>query len=310
MLKEIYFLIYHMSLNPNDLVLYNQIIDNFDNLKYSLLDLQTFDNEHFGFPELYYKIMETDNTRVNAFVKAFAQYDNLKDAVVCEAGVGRLALTKHYLPYVKKAYLIENNPELRAWIEEEIGNMWYADKVELIFDDATKVILPEQVDFIIWELMSIYCANEFQVQIFKHLRQFLKPSGKLLPEKIINIAQLCHAEFEYDHKHYPLNFTRHLPELLSLPEVINTLDLYTVENIQVELDTKFNPLLNGIANAIYMQSFVQVSSNSNFTGTDSLMPPTVCKLENSILLEAADVVTLSSKFQYGTSLDKAIFSLS
>ena len=77
--------------------LYHDIIDNFDDLKYALLDAQTFDPKHYGFPEIYYKIMETDQVRVNAFRRAFAHYNNLKDAVVCEAGIGRLALTQHYL---------------------------------------------------------------------------------------------------------------------------------------------------------------------------------------------------------------------
>lgn len=155
--------------------LYAQLIDSYDQMKYALLDAQTFDQNHYGFPPLYYKIMETDQTRVTAFVKAFQQYDNMQEAVVCEVGVGTLALTKHFLPYVKKAYLIESNPSLQPFIVQEIHRLGYDDKVELIFADALSVQLPEPVDYLIGELMSIYCANELQVQIFKHMRQFLKP---------------------------------------------------------------------------------------------------------------------------------------
>lgn len=216
---------------------YDKLIDNYDALKYALLEAQTFDVNHYGFPPIYYKIMETDSKRVNAFKKAFAQYNNLKDAVVCEAGVGTLALTRHFLPYVKKAYLIENNPDLRSFITTEIEKTGYADKVELIFGDAMQTVLPEKVDFIIGELMSIYCVNEYQVQIFKHLRQFLKSEGKLMPEKIINTAQLCHADFSEGIKHYPINFTRHFPEFLSLSKVVNLIDLYKEDSLTVNADT-------------------------------------------------------------------------
>lgn len=289
--------------------LFEQIVDNYNGLKYTLLDTQTFDPNHFGFPQVYYKIMETDQTRVNAFVKAFEQYNNMKDAVVCEIGVWTLALTKHYLPFVKKAYLIENNPDLKEFVTQQIQESGYADKIELIFADATTVQLPENVDYIIWELMSIFCANEFQVQIFKHMRQFLKPGGKLIPEKILNIASLSNAAFENGHKHYPINFTRHLPELLSLPIVVDTIDPYTAQETHRTIQSSFVPLLNGVANSVYMQSFVQISSQSNFTGTDSLMPPTVCILEKAVDVKAGNQVNLKANFSYGTSLNEAVFSI-
>jgi len=282
------------------------IVDKYDQLKYALLDAQTFSEAHFGFPPIYYKIMETDEVRVKAFTDAFAKY-NFTDKVVCEAGVGTLALTQHFLPQVKKAYLIENNPDLRGVIEQKIKENGWADKVELIFEDATKVMLPEKVDYVVGELMSIFCGNEFQVQIFKHLRQFLKPGGKLLPERIVNIGQLAFAEFDTNHKHYPLNFTRHLPERLSLQAIINTIDLYNEEELQIEKSIEITPIMSGTVNAIFMHSYVQVAEGCNFTGTDSLMPPTVCKLKNPIEVKQGKPVILHCTYTYGTNLDKAEF---
>ena len=77
------------------------VVDNFDRLKYALLEAQTFDPDHYGFPRIYYKVMESDRRRVEAFTRTFAHYDMMRGATVCEAGIGTLALTKHYLPYVK-----------------------------------------------------------------------------------------------------------------------------------------------------------------------------------------------------------------
>lgn len=286
--------------------LLSQLVDHYDALKYSLLDAQTFSQEHYGFPPIYYKIMETDARRVGAFVKAFEKYD-FTDKVVCEAGIGTLALTQHYLPLVKKAYLIENNPDLTSFIENEINRNGWGDKVELIFGDAMQIILPEKVDYIIGELMSIYCANEYQVQIFRHLRQYLKPNGKLLPEKIINVAQLAHVDFEHGYKHFPINFTRHYPEQLSLQYVINTIDLYHEDDLTIEGSCSVVPMLTGVTNAILMYSFVQVAEGCNFTGTDSLMPPTVCQLIEEKEVIAGQECRLHYRFSYGTSLDEAQF---
>ena len=284
-----------------------QVIDNFENLKYALLEAQTFDPSHYGFPDVYYKVMETDTKRVGAFIRAFKHYNNLRDAVVCEAGIGTLALTKHYLPYVKKAYLIENNPNLTTFIKEELHRKGWTHKTEFIVGDALKVELPEKMDFIIGELMSIYCANEYQVQIFKHLRQFLKPEGKLIPEKIINLGQLTYAEFERGYNHYPLLFTRHWPELLSTQEIVNVIDLYKEENMQVQTETAFTPYLSGSTNALLMHSLIELADGINFTGTDSLMPPTVTKLLREVMLTSGEQVNMQADYEYGTNLDEAKF---
>jgi len=289
--------------------LYYQIINNFPELKYALLDAQTFDPTHFGFPEIYYKVLETDASRIHAFERAFQHYDMLKDKIVCEAGVGRLALTRHYLPYVKKAYLIENNPNIISTIQKELKDKGWNHKVEFIIGNAMKVNLPEQVDFIIGELMSIYSANEYQVQIFKHLRKFLKPEGKLIPEKIINMAQLGHAQFDEGHTHYPLLFTRHWPELLTTQEILNTIDLYHVSRYTVRKTIKLKAHLSGQTNCLLMNSLVQLVEGINFTGTDSLMPPTVKLLKAPSMLTAGDRIKMKAQFTYGTSLDEAIFEI-
>ncbi len=287
---------------------HDMLIDRYDELKYSLLKAQTFDQNHYGFPPIYYKIMETDKVRVDAFKDAFAKYD-FTDKVVCEAGVGTLALTQHFLPQVKKAYLIENNPDLKEFIQAAIRKNGWEDKVEVIFSDAMRVVLPEPVDYIIGELMSIYCANEYQVQIFANLRQYLKPEGKLLPEFITNVVQLVHAEFEEGHEHYPINFTRHYPEQLTMQSVVNVIDLYQERPERITREIELTPLISGEVNAVLMYSFVQIAEGCNFTGTDSLMPPTVCRLEDTATMYKGQAVKLRASFSYGASLEEASFQV-
>ncbi|SEC32313.1 Predicted RNA methylase [Tenacibaculum sp. MAR_2009_124] len=287
-----------------DKKLFASIIDNYENLKYGLLNAQTFDENHFGFPEIYYKIMESDEQRVNAFKKAFELHNNFKDAVVCEIGVGTLPLTKLYMPYVKKAYLIENNPDLIPFIKEEVAKYDWADKVEVLFADALTVELPEKVDHIIGELMSIYCANEFQVQIFQHMRNYLKPDGHLFPNRIVNFARLCEAEIDTDIHHYPVMFTRHQPMFLSQQFLVNEIELLKEKKQGVKLSFSVPVLFSGTINALYLESYVEVSEGANFTGTDSLMPPTVLKTTNTLEVKAGDLIHIDFSFNYGCSLDK------
>ncbi|CAM1350780.1 rRNA adenine N-6-methyltransferase family protein [Tenacibaculum halocynthiae] len=284
--------------------LFEKVIDNYESLKYGLLDAQTFNEAHYGFPEVYYKIMETDEQRVNAFKKAFELNNNFKDAVVCEIGVGTMPLTKLYMPHVKKAYLIENNPDLIPFIKKEVAKHPWAAKVEVIFADALTVELPEKVDHVIGELMSIYCANEFQVQIFQHMRNYLKPKGKLFPNRIVNFARLCEAEIDEDIHHYPVMFTRHQPMFLSQQFLVNEIELLKEKKQGVKLSFSVPVLFTGKVNALYLESYVEVTEGANFTGTDSLMPPTVLKTTNTLDVKAGDLIHIDFSFDYGSSLDK------
>lgn len=284
--------------------LFEKVIDNYESLKYGLLEAQTFNEAHYGFPEVYYKIMETDEQRVNAFKKAFELNNNFKDAVVCEIGVGTMPLTKLYMPHVKKAYLIENNPDLIPFIKEEVAKHPWAAKVEVIFADALTVELPEKVDHVIGELMSIYCANEFQVQIFQHMRNYLKPEGKLFPNRIVNFARLCEAEIDEDIHHYPIMFTRHQPMFLSQQFLVNEIELLKEKKQGVKLSFSVPVLFTGKVNALYLESYVEVGEGANFTGTDSLMPPTVLKTTNTLDVKAGDLIHIDFSFDYGSSLDK------
>jgi predicted RNA methylase len=287
---------------------FSALIDQYDDLKFALLEAQTFDPVHFGFPPLYYQIMESDQERVGAFQRAFAQYD-FRNKVVCEAGVGRLALTRFYLPYVKHAYLIEHNPDLRATIEAIITQNNWQHKVTVLYADARTVELPEPIDTLIGEMMSIFCANEYQVQVFQHLRQYLRPEGTLFPQRIINLAQLAQVDFSDAPDHYPINFTRHLPTVLSSQVVVNSIALMTEEDQEVNVQQPVTALLSGEVNALCLRSFVEISPGINFTGTDSLMPPTVLKLSHSVTVEAGITYQLKGHFKFGTSLDDAAFLL-
>lgn len=285
----------------------SKIVDAYPQLKYALLEAQTFDPEHFGFPKVYYKIMETDEVRVGAFRDAFQFYKNLKNKTVCEVGVGTLALTKLFMPYVNKAYLIESNPKLSNFIKKELKKNGWEKRAVFIEGDALQVQLPEQVDFIIGENMSIYCANEHQVQIFQHLRQFLKPKGKLIPEKIINWIQLGNAKFDKGINHYPIMFAHHLPTLMTNQKVVNTINLYKEKEKPIDKTIIVKSLLSGEVNCAYLNSWVQCAEGANFTGTDSLMPPTVVKLKKSVKVKSGEKVKLKIRFNYGTSLDEASF---
>ena len=130
-----------------------------------------------------------------------------------------------------------------------------------------------------------------------------------MPEHIINLVQLGNIGFDENVKHYPVMFTRHLPMLMTSQELVNRIDLYKETNDKVELTIRLKTMLSGTINCAYMSSWVQVAEGANFTGTDSLMPPTIIKLKEPVEVKAGEELSLKVAFEYGTSLDQAVFEV-
>ena len=91
--------------------------------------------------------------------------------------------------------------------------------------------------------------------------------------------------------------------------MLNTIDLHKAARYKIKKKVKLQNFLSGQANCVYMNSLVQMAEGINFTGTDSLMPPTVLKLTDSATLKAGEKSTLQANFSYGTSLDQAEFTV-
>lgn len=119
---------------------------------------------------------------------------NSGDTVVeAGAGTGILAMMAAVMG-ARKVYAVEINPQTvkacRAFLEYCGFNQ---DIVEVIETDATTCDLPEQVDVILSENMYTGLFVEPQVQIINNLRRFLKPGGKIVPEKFSSYLELVEA---------------------------------------------------------------------------------------------------------------------
>ena len=136
------------------------------------------------------------------------------------------------------------------------------------------------------------------------MRNFLQPEGSLFPNRIVNFARLCEAEIDEKIHHYPVMFTRHQPMFLTQQFLVNEIELAKEKKQGVKLSFSVPVLFTGTINSLYLESYIEVTPGANFTGTDSLMPPTVLKTDNTLEVKAGDLIHIDFSFDYGSSLDK------
>jgi predicted RNA methylase len=148
-------------------------------------------NVQFTPYEISFCLFDTERTK--QWKQAIEDVVKPGDVVVdAGAGTGILGVFAA-MDDAKKVYSVELQPRFCKLIKNLAEINGVSDKVEVFNADATSLTIPEPVDVIICELL---CTGQFfepQVQVINHLRQFLKPGARIIPNKIESFIQLLDA---------------------------------------------------------------------------------------------------------------------
>ena len=273
-----------------------------------------FNKEKGNFDLAYHLEMVSDYERVNQLKKGIDKVIN-QDSIFCELGCGTGIFSIYAAQKAKKVYAVELDENIYQIAKENINNSGLSDKITLIHGDASKVTLPEKVDIIFCEMLSIWMIEEPQVLVMNHaVKNLLKPNGITIPEKIINIAELCNTNYDFSNiqiKAPIAQFTgiKH-PRIMTESKVVNTVGFNKENNREVNIETQFTALTSGIINSVRLSSIVKIADGINFYSTDTLMPLTIVPLKNVIYVDEGEKVQLVTKYEYRDSLNNLMVAAS
>ena len=139
----------------------------------------------------------------------------------------------------------------------------------------------------------------------------LKPGGKTIPEKIINVAELCNTNYDFHDiriKAPIAQFTgiKH-PIIMTESRVVNTISFTKENDREINLSSKFTAITSGIINSVRLSSIVKIADGINFYSTDTLMPLTIVPLKDEIFVKEGQEIELIVKYNHRDSLNNAFF---
>lgn len=217
-----------------------------------------------------------DTKRTQNFLKAIRSTVKKGDVVVdAGSGSGVLGLFAARAG-AKKVYCIEASHRFIEIIQKNATLNGFSKIIETIHGDATKIKLPRQVDVIICELLSTGLFYEPEIQVINHLRTFLKPGGRIIPQNCKSWVQLVSAQrsvyglyFDYDARY----------ERLSNDKALSTKTLFDHPNFYIEEPLNVNKKVivtarhSGIVNAICINSKAQLGKKIYATKSEFLFNP-------------------------------------
>ena len=246
--------------------------------------------DQFGqFKMSYHLEMVSDSVRTAALFEGLRRSLH-PEMVFCELGCGTGIFSIFAAGRCKKVYAVELDPAIAAVARANFERSRFAERIELIVADALDVTLPERVDIAFCEMMSIWTIEEPQVPVANRARlDLLKPGGIFLPSRIVNLAELGHYKFgrgEIVMKATTPLFTGiPRPAVMTECKVCKVLDLSATVERNLGVDIEFVALAAGEMNCARLGSVVQTGPHVVFSGSDSLMPPTVVPLDRELTVE-------------------------
>lgn len=269
--------------------------------------------DQFGqFRRAYHLEMIADRSRTEAIYTALEQ-SLRRDSVFCELGCGTGLFTLFAAGWCRKVYAVEQDPVMVAVARKNIQSSRHAGKIELIQGDALSVTLPEPVDAVFCEMMSIWGVEEPQVPVVNYARAaLLRPGGVALPLRIINLVELGHYNFRFRdaelRAEMPLFTGVPRPVLFTERKACRALDFAAEVSGDLGVDLRLESLAQGVINCAVLHSVVQMGPEVVFSGSDSLMPPTVVPLREDVRVRAGDAVRFRATVRAWSDLGEAHFT--
>ncbi len=280
--------------------------------------MSRIDHHRPRYPELYGQFrksyhleMVSDWTRTHSIFHALCRA-LAPGMVFCDLGCGAGIFSTYAAERTQRVYAVEIDPVIAETAKENFASSPFADRIEFIEGNACELDLPERADVIFCEMMSIWCVEEAQVPVFNDaFERHLKPGGVFLPQRIVNLVDLGHYDFQVTGIEMkaviPLFTGIAGPAVLTETRVAKTLNFSAPVNRDLSCTLELDAVATGTVNCARLTSIVQMGPEVVFSGTDSLMPSTVVPLSEEVSVRAGDRLRLQASVRARSDLGESIF---
>lgn len=260
------------------------------------------------FKKSYHMEMIADRVRTDSICDALRR--TLRpEHVFCELGCGSGLFSMFAAEVCRKVYAIELDPAIAAVAAANFGTSRHRDRIRLIEDDAMTAELPDgdRADVVFAEMMSIWTVEEPQVVAMNRARRdLLADGGVVLPSRIVNLAEL--GSYSFSVRGVELKAALPLftgipgPALLTERKVVRVLDFGAAVPLDLGATVEYKALGSGRVNCAVLWSYVELGPGVPFSGSDSLMPPTVVPLQDEVEVKYGDRIQLLATARAWTDL--------
>lgn len=234
-----------------------------------------------------------DNERISAFFQAISEYAG-NNELAYDLGCGSGILSYFLSSKFNEVIALEIDSSASKCARENLADF---DNVTVINNNVLDYGFDKKADLIVCEMMDTALIDEEQVPVLNHARKFLKPAGKIIPQGVINSAELVNMEREYVHWDENAKY-----------EVFSDMIIYSELNFLDDIDSHFEAELSfkankdGTVNGLKITTFTRLTDDIICGPTPMLNPPLLIPFDAKSL-KSNEYITVKLKYNMGNGIE-------
>lgn len=234
-----------------------------------------------------------DSDRLAGFLQAIKEYDGKKD-LAYDLGCGSGVLSYFLSNYFQEIISIEIEKSTFDCAKENLSNF---NNINVVNSDVLEFEFDKKADLIVCEMMDTALIDEEEIPVLNHAKKFLKEDGKIIPQGVINAAELVCMQREYIHWDEQAKY-----ESLSRPVIYSEFDFLEDINPTFESNVSFKVKKDGKINGLKITTFTKLNDNLICGPTPMLNPPLLVPLEETSV-KSNDFINVKLKYIMGNGIE-------
>jgi len=242
-----------------------------------------------------------DTERLSVFYEAINNYfSNTKknNMTILDIGCGS-GILSYFIAYNTNSDIIAIECDLKTFqIAKE--NLKYFKNISIINKDILDFQTNNKIDLVVCEMLDTGLIDEAQVPALNHIHNFLNENYQIIPEGVINIAEV--VKTDRDHIHYEDDTVKNNYETISNSINYLNIDFKGIINPKFKgiLDFKINK--NEIANGVKITTITKIYNDIICSNTPMFNPPLFIPIEKKKVLKG-DNLSIELEYIMGSGLE-------
>ena len=241
----------------------------------------------------YHSDLLKDTDRLSVFYEAIKEYDGNTE-LAYDLGCGSGVLSYFLSDYFDEIISFEINSKTYACASHNLSGL---DNVDVINTDVLDYEFTKKADLIVCEMMDTALIDEEQVPVLNYAKSFLKDTGKIIPQGIINTVELVNLERHNIHWDEGANY-----EVFSEPIVYSSFDFLDEINPDFEADICLKANREGTVNGLKIITYTKLNDNLIAGPLPMLNPPLLIPLEQKHV-KNNDFIHVKLKYIMGNGIE-------
>ena len=242
----------------------------------------------------YHSDLLKDKDRLSGFFEAISEYD-CDTALAYDLGCGSGVMSYFLSSKFDEIISLEMDPKAARCAKENLSGF---SNIQVINADVLEHEFTKKADLIVCEMMDTALIDEEEIPVLNYAKQFLKDDGKIIPQGIINTAEL--VNMQRNNVCWDEGEVRY--EVLSHAVTYSQLNFLDEIRPEFEENISFKVNKDGDINGIKITTYTKLNDNILSGPTPMFNPPLLIPLDKKTV-NRNQFISVKLKYIMGNGIE-------